>query len=179
MIRRPPRSTLFPYTTLFRSPEGEAAPHSQAEGSGARGRGTGRMARMGAALQDLRVRRTRTQGQAAQGTHPRHGALRPEQRPHRSDEQQDQAADPDRLRLPQHRRDDRPDNAVLFFNRNSLARTNGSEASKIRVKRTYVAEIHPQSCTKSQNLIRYAPVATNTAKRKRNRIESNLIFESR
>src|SRR3712207_7944222 len=25
MIRRPPRSTLFPYTTLFRSPESEAA----------------------------------------------------------------------------------------------------------------------------------------------------------
>src|SRR3712207_8456435 len=25
MIRRPPRSTLFPYTTLFRSPEGEEA----------------------------------------------------------------------------------------------------------------------------------------------------------
>src|SRR2546427_5759805 len=25
MIRRPPRSTLFPYTTLFRSPEGEDA----------------------------------------------------------------------------------------------------------------------------------------------------------
>src|SRR2546427_1539678 len=24
MIRRPPRSTLFPYTTLFRSPAGEA-----------------------------------------------------------------------------------------------------------------------------------------------------------
>src|SRR3712207_7506974 len=24
MIRRPPRSTLFPYTTLFRSPEGSA-----------------------------------------------------------------------------------------------------------------------------------------------------------
>src|SRR2546430_5958559 len=24
MIRRPPRSTLFPYTTLFRSPEGDA-----------------------------------------------------------------------------------------------------------------------------------------------------------
>src|SRR3712207_9522146 len=23
MIRRPPRSTLFPYTTLFRSPDGE------------------------------------------------------------------------------------------------------------------------------------------------------------
>src|SRR5256885_3601989 len=24
MIRRPPRSTLFPYTTLFRSPEGDS-----------------------------------------------------------------------------------------------------------------------------------------------------------
>src|SRR3712207_8743009 len=28
MIRRPPRSTLFPYTTLFRSPVGEARPDS-------------------------------------------------------------------------------------------------------------------------------------------------------
>src|SRR2546426_3706637 len=27
MIRRPPRSTLFPYTTLFRSEEGESDPH--------------------------------------------------------------------------------------------------------------------------------------------------------
>src|SRR3712207_8102678 len=26
MIRRPPRSTLFPYTTLFRSPRGETCP---------------------------------------------------------------------------------------------------------------------------------------------------------
>src|SRR5258705_9598190 len=26
MIRRPPRSTLFPYTTLFRSPVGQPAP---------------------------------------------------------------------------------------------------------------------------------------------------------
>src|SRR2546430_6260286 len=26
MIRRPPRSTLFPYTTLFRSPAGQATP---------------------------------------------------------------------------------------------------------------------------------------------------------
>src|SRR3712207_9050038 len=26
MIRRPPRSTLFPYTTLFRSPSGPAGP---------------------------------------------------------------------------------------------------------------------------------------------------------
>src|SRR5690348_17633271 len=28
MIRRPPRSTLFPYTTLFRSPGGSPAFHS-------------------------------------------------------------------------------------------------------------------------------------------------------
>src|SRR6185436_20397894 len=28
MIRRPPRSTLFPYTTLFRSPEWTAIPES-------------------------------------------------------------------------------------------------------------------------------------------------------
>src|SRR2546426_7155617 len=27
MIRRPPRSTLFPYTTLFRSKSAEAPPH--------------------------------------------------------------------------------------------------------------------------------------------------------
>src|SRR2546426_4309472 len=36
MIRRPPRSTLFPYTTLFRSVEvhvGEADPRMQAEPS--------------------------------------------------------------------------------------------------------------------------------------------------
>src|SRR6266511_6443476 len=28
MIRRPPRSTLFPYTTLFRSPDRRAAEHA-------------------------------------------------------------------------------------------------------------------------------------------------------
>src|SRR2546422_4232357 len=36
MIRRPPRSTLFPYTTLFRSPEGRIATetrYSDAEGT--------------------------------------------------------------------------------------------------------------------------------------------------
>src|SRR2546430_12309224 len=36
MIRRPPRSTLFPYTTLFRSPRPASAPGR----SGARGRST-------------------------------------------------------------------------------------------------------------------------------------------
>src|SRR2546426_5992567 len=29
MIRRPPRSTLFPYTTLFRSLHGQAAHHAE------------------------------------------------------------------------------------------------------------------------------------------------------
>src|SRR3712207_8275234 len=32
MIRRPPRSTLFPYTTLFRSPREEAAPADRRRG---------------------------------------------------------------------------------------------------------------------------------------------------
>src|SRR3712207_6900933 len=31
MIRRPPRSTLFPYTTLFRSEAGQAAPDQDAD----------------------------------------------------------------------------------------------------------------------------------------------------
>src|SRR3712207_8435428 len=36
MIRRPPRSTLFPYTTLFRSADAEAA-HLRADGCARRG----------------------------------------------------------------------------------------------------------------------------------------------
>src|SRR5256886_9919644 len=32
MIRRPPRSTLFPYPTLFRSPRGDAGRHADALG---------------------------------------------------------------------------------------------------------------------------------------------------
>src|SRR5215207_10930542 len=34
MIRRPPRSTLFPYTTLFRSPDGPAPPAADGRGRG-------------------------------------------------------------------------------------------------------------------------------------------------
>src|SRR2546430_10968792 len=37
MIRRPPRSTLFPYTTLFRSVKGEWNPKNQFERLGFRG----------------------------------------------------------------------------------------------------------------------------------------------
>src|SRR5258708_15353691 len=33
MIRRPPRSTLFPYTTLFRSPESERSPVFRTNGN--------------------------------------------------------------------------------------------------------------------------------------------------
>src|SRR3712207_8252399 len=39
MIRRPPRSTLFPYTTLFRSPLGADEPGIQPPGLGGRERG--------------------------------------------------------------------------------------------------------------------------------------------
>src|SRR3712207_7394548 len=38
MIRRPPRSTLFPYTTLFRSVGGESHPLEQGAGHDRRGR---------------------------------------------------------------------------------------------------------------------------------------------
>src|SRR3712207_7068799 len=42
MIRRPPRSTLFPYTTLFRSPAGGGAGGGGGRAAGAgRGRGPG------------------------------------------------------------------------------------------------------------------------------------------
>src|SRR3712207_7346647 len=38
MIRRPPRSTLFPYTTLFRSSRGDHCAEAQPGGAGAGGR---------------------------------------------------------------------------------------------------------------------------------------------
>src|SRR2546422_6688308 len=41
MIRRPPRSTLFPYTTLFRSAGGRGAVRRLAGPAGARSRGLG------------------------------------------------------------------------------------------------------------------------------------------
>src|SRR3712207_8105759 len=46
MIRRPPRSTLFPYTTLFRSPPpaGSALPSAAPREDGAGGRRHGRWA---------------------------------------------------------------------------------------------------------------------------------------
>src|SRR6478672_1561167 len=43
MIRRPPRSTLFPYTTLFRSVGEHALEHEVVEGGGVPGRVGGRV----------------------------------------------------------------------------------------------------------------------------------------
>src|SRR3712207_8752548 len=52
MIRRPPRSTLFPYTTLFRSPGGRGFPplapgDVRRPADGVRPRGVGRSAGLG------------------------------------------------------------------------------------------------------------------------------------
>src|SRR3712207_7704882 len=58
MIRRPPRSTLFPYTTLFRSRERQHAEAARTRPPAAAGRGAGLPRRDGAAD---------AQGHAAQG----------------------------------------------------------------------------------------------------------------
>src|SRR3712207_6861846 len=44
MIRRPPRSTLFPYTTLFRSPDDDDAGHLHRRGGPRKPPGAGRTA---------------------------------------------------------------------------------------------------------------------------------------
>src|SRR3712207_8974999 len=70
MIRRPPRSTLFPYTTLFRSGRHPVAPRQRGRGGRARGR---RRLDVGARVHAPHVRR------AAAGRHggdaPLGGAL--------------------------------------------------------------------------------------------------------
>src|SRR3712207_7307088 len=50
MIRRPPRSTLFPYTTLFRSAGGRAPPQDGAGPDGPVTEGAGGAARVGLGL---------------------------------------------------------------------------------------------------------------------------------
>src|SRR2546429_3115475 len=61
MIRRPPRSTLFPYTTLFRSPQAlpEAASSDRGDGGRAafQGRDRGREARLEPDLGDRKSTR--------------------------------------------------------------------------------------------------------------------------
>src|SRR2546430_12995762 len=60
MIRRPPRSTLFPYTTLFRSRGGGGAP----DASGDRGVRRGRRGRSRVGRADLRRGRAARRGRA-------------------------------------------------------------------------------------------------------------------
>src|SRR3989475_5447975 len=91
MIRRPPRSTLFPYTTLFRSlhgrgrvpdRDGEHLAERRADRDGERGGGGGRRAGgAGGPPRLARGRRPRSRGAArgrdAAAADPRHlGALR-------------------------------------------------------------------------------------------------------
>src|SRR2546429_9165819 len=80
MIRRPPRSTLFPYTTLFRSPAGpgEASPVRDPVG-GRRDLAGVRGTRDRTARADLRQAGGRHQGAAA-GEH-RTARLRPRAAP--------------------------------------------------------------------------------------------------
>src|SRR3712207_7769321 len=73
MIRRPPRSTLFPYTTLFRSPPGFAERRRGGDGAAIGGDAVGlaadrleamaiahpHLGLVGEALQDRRVERDR------------------------------------------------------------------------------------------------------------------------
>src|SRR2546422_2217300 len=64
MIRRPPRSTLFPYTTLFRSVEADVAARGgeggegEAQRIGAVGRDAGRVLSAGRALDRRRQLRS-------------------------------------------------------------------------------------------------------------------------
>src|SRR5438874_9141983 len=56
MIRQPPRSTLFPYTTLFRSSPGTKAPLAWADGPAQAGEG-----RSGLLAGELRARGARSE----------------------------------------------------------------------------------------------------------------------
>src|SRR5439155_13412983 len=62
MIRRPPRSTLFPYTTLFRSPLRNAHPESERVRRGRQG------SRRGPALDTRETRRRRARTRSEEHT---------------------------------------------------------------------------------------------------------------
>src|SRR3712207_7853068 len=55
MIRRPPRSTLFPYTTLFRSPRAASAGEGEGPRAAAAGEGEHRRERPGRARPAARM----------------------------------------------------------------------------------------------------------------------------
>src|SRR2546426_12032763 len=70
MIRRPPRSTLFPYTTLFRVPAGRPPPSRRLDGGAGRGAIRGRRAALGPALPAAPPARGRGRGPpAGAGSH--------------------------------------------------------------------------------------------------------------
>src|SRR2546426_10626098 len=79
MIRRPPRSTLFPYTTLFRSRRVELGPRAGSRrawhDAGAHGLGTSRGAHGSAAHAGWRVPAGRPRGIAHDAADTRHGLL--------------------------------------------------------------------------------------------------------
>jgi transposase len=77
----------------------EAAVGVQAQGR-TRGRAAGRLAFLGPALPDPRLREARPIDHRPPGRHPSHPAVRPVQRPGRVGQHQAAAADPDRVRVP-------------------------------------------------------------------------------
>src|SRR5438132_7590388 len=64
MIRRPPRSTLFPYTTLFRSPHGArgAAPRPPSADPGNEGAALDRWRHLSRGRRRLRIRPVESDG---------------------------------------------------------------------------------------------------------------------
>src|SRR3712207_8404997 len=69
MIRRPPRSTLFPYTTLFRSRQERPGARDDVRGAGAAHARTARAAALGArAATDAHRARRRLSGQDRKST---------------------------------------------------------------------------------------------------------------
>src|SRR3546814_2454823 len=90
MIRRPPRSTrtdtLFPYTTLFRSPSARSDPHASTHGSGARRRsGVGDPALAGPVEQDALPPAGRTPDRAQRGPGALRAGLAPRSEEHTSE----------------------------------------------------------------------------------------------
>src|SRR3989442_11661420 len=65
MIRRPPRSTLFPYTTLFRSHDHDRAGALERDLRGDRRRGTQRAAPLGARAEGAPGESVATQSEGA------------------------------------------------------------------------------------------------------------------
>src|SRR6266542_6804666 len=76
MIRRPPRSTLFPYTTLFRSDAGVAVDREQVRAAVAQGAlvGVRQQLELGVAADERRLDRLRAGAAAVRG----HGAPGPD-----------------------------------------------------------------------------------------------------